>query len=310
MAEDKEKDKPTKGTKQKPKETWSLSEVMPLNLEDIDPEDKGLQSRCPDAKMRGEKALDKYEEAEQIKALVKELENLRANHKDYRKQHLDPIVVFHELNSNNKWRIVSGFHRTKAYLAFNKKQRLDKERKKTIPCKIFTGTAVEAFTYSSGQDIKPVRSKRQSDKANAAWKLVHGDSTEINKMTHGELAEKTGISKSLVRTMREVLKAVNAEKVHYYDNWKVQQCAYKSKQEAGRKLSEEELRRNEIESRASQLYNKVFVDAYKRDASLFKEVIMAVLSRMKTESEEDAYLLELLEDNKPQVIPNEEDEDW
>lgn len=310
MAEDKAKDKPTRGlTKQKSKETWRLSEVMPLKLEDIDTADEDLQSRLPDALLSRDKASDKQREADHIKALVKELENLRDTYEDSRKHHLDPIVVFHEPNRNNKFKIVSGFHRAKAYLAFNDKQKFDNERKRIIRCRIFTGSEDEAFLYSAAQDIKPVRSKQQFNKANAAWKLIHDNSLIIQGMTHGKLAEKTGISKSLVRTMREVRKAVEADHVPHYSNWKAQLIMYKSGKGLAKLKSEEDYRNNLIGSVASDIYNRTFLDACGRDKALFEEVLRETLKRINKDAG-DLRLNNEYPHSEPVNREDEEDDGW
>lgn len=107
---------------------------------------------------------------------------------------LGPIDVFHD---GTDYLVADGFHRTLA---------AERVGRASIPCRIHKGTATDARIFGmTANDRHGLRMSRADKRFCVVWLLEHG-----GKMTQREVAEKAGVSASLVKS---IVAERNAESV-------------------------------------------------------------------------------------------------
>jgi ParB-like chromosome segregation protein Spo0J len=151
------------------------TETVPLSRHDIEVAEQGV-FQWRDAK------VDPHDKARHIAMLVHDLR--------ITKKPLDPLLIF---PAGGRYIVIDGHHRLAAYAAVNWDD--------PIPVEVFEGSLDEACMAALHGNRKAKLPMTQTEKSNAAWRLVRED-----HLSKQEIADLGLVSRTTVRDMRQKLR--------------------------------------------------------------------------------------------------------
>jgi hypothetical protein len=261
--------------------------------------DGRFQSRRPDALYGSQRAKARQLSLKHIVELANELLKLTETvDNPARHAHLKPLIVWQPKGSS-VYHIISGFHRSAAYRYFNTKLAPSKrQKKKTIPVQIFSGTQEEAFLLSAHQDIQPNIPKTPEQRANAAWELIRTENKAAQALTAQELALNTGVGKRTTERMRQTYKSLQENNAIIHPNWKIQCFAMRANSTP---KTEDELWQNKLASMKKQIFSVYLRNGLKGNTEMFTQLLRMITKDLgqltdKLDDELQDELQELLRD--------------